>query len=212
MAVSKFAALFVCVFVMSARAAAPVIEPDDEWLLMAHYKMRAESPPFALWAQQSASRISNAFDRAAFEKEKAGALRGAFGGIDVGLPVVMTMFAQLSDYDPQFAEFQLVDLGDGISIVPATRERRPFGVPLAVKMANGGLAQIWPVDAARAEMLLRGLGAVRSVRLRMTLKLSKAEAPALSGQRVLWVKIMSYDILKGAAGNEVIGSVRVPDK
>lgn len=211
--------LLLAIFVLIAAFAAWVgeakvgetEEPSNEWLLLAHYKMRGETPPFAAWAKLGADGANvNEFDRPRVAATLEQKLRTMFGAIDVRRPISITMYSELSEYDGGFGEFQLSALGDGVSIVPAPGgDRRPFNVRLNVKMFNGGVAQSWAVPSARAQEIVKDLRGVRHLRVKLSMMLHRADEPALDGERNLWVRILAYDVLKGVTGNDVLGSVKV---
>lgn len=180
-----------------------LVNPDDHAMIFLYFDLAGIQPPLDQWVDQDHRVLSAAaFDKAAVRTAVRGELESAAAAVrGVGF-LRVTMNANLSDYDPTYGEFSVRALAPSSTLEFQARSNK-----VALRFANGRVAQVWRVPPDEAQIVRDKIGGYGGgVTLDVLLRISSVQPSHAGG--TITAEVIEYEMRETRRGLTV-GRVQV---
>lgn len=178
-----------------------LVNPDDLAMIFLYYDLAGLTPPIERWIEEDRDvRFGDASEKPARRE----ALRAAFTAAQASVRGVgrlrLTVQSDLSEYDPTYGEFTVRALAPSSTFSYAAQSQR-----VTIRLANGQVAQRWPVSAAQAQSINDRVSYLRGTQVDVLLRITGVQPGTDGGS--LTAEVVSYEVRDRDAG--ILGRLTV---
>lgn len=178
-----------------------LVNPDDLAMIFLYYDLAGLTPPIEQWIEDDRDvRYGDASEKPARRE----ALRAAFTAAQSSVRGVgrlrLTVQSDLSDYDPAYGEFTVRALAPSSTFTYSAQSQT-----VTIRLANGQVAQRWPVSAAQAQSINDRVSYLRGTQVDVLLRVTGVQPGTDGGS--LTAEVVSYEVRDRDAG--ILGRLTV---